>query len=792
MRDRPEPLAEAIARWRPESVLVVGAEPGPLVAALRGRGLTVTEMVTAPSSGSYAMVIVLADPAPSAWWRQPWQMAGQLARLSDEIVVGDPSRASAWAEAFAAEGFYLDIDRGMPSGLLFRRIAGIRPEVVAARRKFGRLQNQVDRLHRLLEEKDRLIAALRRELVVMQMSLGWRLLERLRGVVARAMRLRLARALYPAARRALELMLEEGFRVTIRRATRKIVLGRGVGLLLPSPPPGDLDSQYQRWLERRRVRGPNEANARATAEGLSAAPTVSLLSVVGAADPALVRQTVATLQRQVYPHWQLCLAVPADVYGSLKSELDDLAVAEPRIAVGVAETETASLGDAMRLATGALIGILDAGDFLESNALFELVAAFDQQPEPDVVYSDEDVVDTEGCHRSPFFKPQWSPDLLLATDYLSRLGLVRRALVDDVGGLRSDLGPGAAYDLWLRVAERTDRIVRVPKILYHRRRCDPVAVEVSPRSDVVGAQRKALRSALNRRGLEGDVEPLPLPLGVAPAFVPRLRLRSRPMVSLIMPTRDRRHLLEQAIGSVLDRTDYDRYEIIVVDNESRDPETLKFLQALTAPCRVVRWPGPFNFSAICNFGARQAEGEYLLFLNNDIEVLRPDWLTAMLEHAQRPEVGAVGAKLLYPDGRIQHAGVVVGIGGGAAHAFCRWPGEPTGQLRLADLTRNCSAVTAACMMVPRPVLEAVGGFDEALRVAFNDVDLCLRIRALGRLIVYTPRALLIHWEGATRGRLHPDADDALFRRRWAATIARGDPYYHPALTDVRDDWSLKA
>jgi GT2 family glycosyltransferase len=787
MPDRAESLAEAIVRLRPDSVLVVGPAPPPLAAALRGRGMVVTEMATAPNAGSYGMVVWYPDlDSPSVR-----QIAARLGRLSDAIVVAAASPASAWAEAFAVEGFYLDIDCEMPSALPFRRVAGGLPEVTAARRELVRLQDQVGRLHRLLEDKDRLIATLRRDVVVIETSLGWRLLQRVRGAVARALRIRLARALYPAARRALELLLEEGFRAMVRRAVRKVVLGRSLGVLVRNAQPGDLDSQYQRWLERRRSEDLDEATSRAALERLSATPVVSLLSVLGVADPALVHQAVATLQRQIYPHWQLCLAMPAAVHGALKSEIDDLSVAEPRIAVAMAEVDSAGLGDAMRVATGALIGVLDPGDLLAPDALLELVAAFEQRPGPDLVYSDEDVVDAEGRRGSPFFKPEWSPDLLLAANYLGRLTLARRSAVEAVGGPRSEFGPGAAYDLWLRVTERTDRIARVPKMLCHRRRPDPTSAGVPARADVVAMEREALREALRRRGLDGDVEPLPLPLGVAPAFLPRFRLRGRPLVSLVIPTRDRRHLLEQAIRSVLDRTGYDRYEIVVVDNDSRDPETLAFLERLAAPCRVVRWPGSFNFSAICNFGARQADGEYLLFLNNDVEVLRPDWLAAMLEHAQRPEVGVVGAKLLYPDGRIQHAGVVVGVGGGAAHAFCRWPGEPTRELRLADLTRNCSAVTAACMMVPRSVFEQVRGFDEALRVAFNDVDLCLRIRALGRLVVYTPRALLIHWEGATRGRLHPDADDALFRRRWAATLARGDPYYHPALTDVCDDWSLK-
>jgi GT2 family glycosyltransferase len=262
-------------------------------------------------------------------------------------------------------------------------------------------------------------------------------------------------------------------------------------------------------------------------------------------------------------------------------------------------------------------------------------------------------------------------------------------------------------------------------------------------------------------------------------------------VSIVIPTRDKRALLQTTIESIRVRTDYDRYEIIVVDNDSSEPDAVAYLSSLSAPCQVHRWSEPFNYSAINNFGFRHARGEQVLFLNNDVEVIRPDWLTALLEHAQRPEVGAVGAKLLYADGRIQHAGVVVGINRAAANAFRSWPGETIGTPRLADLTRNCSAVTGACMMVPRRVLETVGGFDETLRVVLNDVDLCLRIRTHGYLVVYTPHALLYHHEGSTRGRLHPAPDQQAFGEKWKDFLDRGDPYYNPNLTDRHDDWSIR-
>ena len=250
-------------------------------------------------------------------------------------------------------------------------------------------------------------------------------------------------------------------------------------------------------------------------------------------------------------------------------------------------------------------------------------------------------------------------------------------------------------------------------------------------------------------------------------------------------------LADDAREHLAHRTDYDRYEIIVVDNESTDAGRRELSRVACAAVSGARWSKPFNYSAINNFGVQHARGEQLLFLNNDVEVIQPDWLTAMLEHAQRPEVGAVGARLLYGDGRIQHAGVVVGINRVAANAFRSWPGETIGNLRLADLTRNCSAVTGACMMVPRRIFDEVGGFDEDLRVVLNDVDLCLKIRERGYLVVYTPDALLYHYEGSSRGRLHPPPDEKVFERRWSDFLDRGDPDHNPNLSDKHDDWRMK-
>jgi len=773
-------VAEVAVRLGAATAVVLGHVPG-LAPALRARGLDVAESA---GGGDRRYDVLVWRPGEG---ERPPRPPAALNGLADDVLVIEGGAPAEWADGFAAMGFRLEAERA-PGVLHFRR-SGAAPDADELRRELLRRVEQMDGLYRLLEEKEQVIAALRRELGALHATLGWRALEQLRAVRARLLRVPVLRTGYTTLRRAVEILVEDGARELALKTGHKLGLalrGRDFRVQARRAVPRAVDDQYQLWLEHER-RG---LSTRRTGRGHEE-PLVSVLAVLDAPDEALVGRGVQTLRAQTYARWELCLAAGGAVRVALKSELEALEGEEPRVRVAPADGEEATIADAFRAARGTLIGVLDLRDGLAPEALTELAGRLADDPAVDLAYSDEDALDASGRRREPFFKPEWSPSLLLGTDYLGRFALVRRSLVEAAGGPRAEAGTAAGYDLWLRVSELTDRIVRIPRVLAHRgpRTASVAAVDTWER--VVATERRAIEDALRRRGLEGEVAVVAAPFGARSAFGPRLRLRERPLVSIIIPTRDKRHLLEQTIRSVQERTAYDRYEIIVVDNESREPETLRFLEGLGPPCRVLRWPAAFNFSAINNFGARHAAGEQVLFLNNDVEVLRPDWLTALLEQAQRPEVGAVGAKLLYPDGRIQHAGVVVGVSGAAVHAFRLWPGEPDGAPRLADVIRECTAVTAACMLVPRRVFEQVGGFDERLRVVFNDVDLCLRIRALGLQVVYTPFALLLHYEGATRGRLHPTPDHKLFLQRWRAVLRATDPYYNPNLTDTRDDWSLR-
>jgi GT2 family glycosyltransferase len=665
------------------------------------------------------------------------------------------------------------------------------PENADAREVEAALRQELEQLGAKVDEQAQTIAVLRREVALHSAAIGWRLQRRLDPLRSWMLGVPVLRQLYRTCYRALEIWVDEGFLEIFARTGKKIdlaVRGRNFRVEDRDHAPHNIEDQYVRWLARHGT-PPARHEMQAVVARLRETPLCSVLAVLGVADAALLAHTIATLRAQGYERWELCLAMPAAVRTALRGDLEPLLASEPRLRVAESDGDTATYADAYRLARGEAIAVLTAGDELAPDALVELVRRLDEEPLTDLVYSDEDAI-TGSRRDDPIFKPDWSPDLLLSMNYLERFGLLRRRIVDEVGGFARDAGLGQSYDLMLRVSEKSDRIAHVPKVLYHARR-QPTSLEtVLAKHAANRDERRAIASALARRHRPGRAEAVFARRG-ARCYATRFDLGARPLVSIVIPTRDKRALLQTTIDSIRARTDYDRYEIIVVDNGSSEPDAVAYLSSLPAPCQVHRWSEPFNYSAINNFGFRHARGEQVLFLNNDVEVIRADWLTALLEHAQRADVGAVGAKLLYADGRIQHAGVVVGINRSAANAFRSWPGEMTGTPRLADLTRNCSAVTGACMMVPRRVLEKVGGFDETLRVVLNDVDLCLRIRKHGYLVVYTPHAVLYHHEGSTRGLLHPPPDQRAFEERWKDFLDRGDPYYNPNLTDRRDDWSLR-
>lgn len=621
---------------------------------------------------------------------------------------------------------------------------------------------EIEHLVRVIRDHERAVAEATDEIRRSHATLGWRAKLRFDRIGERLLRNPVLREPYRMARRTFEIWVDHGFFYIFRFAARKLGYAlQGRSLIVEDHDHAwttqEREDDYKRWMRQREPTDGDYEAMRARAQALPDAPLVSVV-VAGEAGSASVQRTLETLQTQIYDRWELCTGpTPAD---------------------------------ALRGATGTLIAFVDSGDRLAPHALWKAVTHLLAHPDADIVYADQDMADASGRRFNPFLKPDWSPELLLATNFLGPFTLMRRRVVDDTGGLRVEIGAGQVYDLMLRATERTSGIAHLPQVLCHLAPRDMTLDSILAHHASSRDEQRAIEDALARRQRPGHAEAI-FTTGRPRCYATRFDLLAQPLVSIIIPTRDRVGLLRTTIESILAKTDYPNYEIIVVDNGSTEADTLAYLASLTPPVHVRPWPHPFNYSSLNNFGAREASGELLLFLNNDVEVIRPDWLRAMVEYAQFPEIGAVGAKLLYTDGSIQHAGVVLGLGGLAQHAFRLGPRDSLGAPRLADLQRDVSVVTGACMMVPRRVFDEVSGFDEAMRIVLNDVDLCLRIRARNHRIVYTPHALLYHHEGASRGKTHPPADEKFFLARWAADVSRVDPFYNPNLSDTRDDWSLK-
>lgn len=522
-------------------------------------------------------------------------------------------------------------------------------------------------------------------------------------------------------------------------------------------------------------------------------PLISIAMPVYNVDKCWLMAAVDSVRNQFYPHWQLCIADDAssraETLRALK-ELEQLGDERIRIRrlpknLGIAGASNAAL----ELATGTFVGLLDNDDALTRDALLEMAQRI-LADDPDLLYSDEDKLDENGFNVEPHFKPDYNEDYLLSINYICHFSVIRRELLHKVGGFRGGFDGAQDYDLLLRVTEQTHKIAHIPKVLYHwRRTSSSTAAASSAKPQTSAAGRRALAESLARRGIDAQALPGPFPN----SFNVRRSIRGEPLVSILVPFRDKPELLDACVTSILNKTRYRNFEIIGIDNNSADADThaqMRMLEQRDSRVRFIRFEAPFNYSAINNFGVRNARGEHLLFLNNDTEVIADDWLEALLEHSQRPEVGVVGAKLLYADDTLQHSGVIVGLGGVAGHAHLFLASDDPGYFSRAQLTQDLSAVTFACAMTRRDVFDKLGGLNERdLCIAFNDIDYCLRVREAGYLIVYTPNAVLYHYESKSRG--YEDTPEKQIRfgkeirymqERHANALQHGDPYYNPNLS----------
>ncbi len=592
---------------------------------------------------------------------------------------------------------------------------------------------------------------------------------------------------------------------------------------------------YAPWYEKHKVTASQLQKQTEDVSRWEQKPLVSICVPLYKTKETDLEQMIASVQAQSYPNWELCLAdgTPDE---SVEKKVKQWCEKDNRIVykhleqnLGIADNTNA----AFAMAKGEWIGLLDHDDILAPDALYEVLAAAGLNPvqasgvwkpgtvlkEAEAVYTDEDKVSVEGTeHFQPHFKPDYNFDLLHSNNYITHFFVVKRAIVEAVGGFRKEFDGAQDYDFILKCTRAAKHTAHVPRILYHWR-VSPESTADNPASKLYAfeAGKRAIEADLKERGVLAEVSHTP-DFGF---YRVKYALLETPLVSIIIPNKDEAETLDKCIRSI-QKSSYTNYEIIIVENNSTKEETFTYYEKLTGQAysadkvcegrlpqkgkeadegnvvKVVTWKGIFNYSAINNFGAQYAAGEYLVLLNNDIELITVDWLEEMLANCQRKEVGIVGAKLLYDDNTVQHAGIVVGIGGIAANMFTGLPKERDGYMHKASLQMNYSAVTAACLMVQTSVFKEVGGLTEELTVAFNDVDFCLKVREAGYLVVYNPAVMAYHYESKSRGAEDTPEKVARFEREiaymkehWSQILEEGDPYYNKCLTLSKTNYCLK-
>lgn len=540
------------------------------------------------------------------------------------------------------------------------------------------------------------------------------------------------------------------------------------------------------------------------AEKLDYEPCISIIVPTYKTPEKFLKEMIDSVRNQSYENWELCIGDGSVTEDTVKNVVESYQKKDKRIKMlclsenlGIAGNTNAALS----IATGDYIALLDHDDILAPDALYEVVKWMNEhyKDETDVIYTDEDKVSFDlKDYFEPHFKSDYNLDLIRSNNYICHLFVAGKSIVDQVGGFRKEYDGSQDYDFILRCIEQSKHVEHVPKVLYHWR-CHPGSTAANQESKMYcyEAGKRAIENHLKRMGEDDCQVVMTEHLGFYHVIYP---IREQKKVSIIIPNKDQKEILERCIESVIQKTDYKNYEIIIVENNSTTNEIFEYYKTIEQRenIRVVIWKDKFNYSAINNFGVRYANGEYLLFLNNDIEVIRENWLSEMLANVQRKEVGIVGAKLLYPDNMVQHAGVIIGMGGIAGHPLSRHPADDCGYFARGIIQQNLNAVTAACMLTKKEVYEKVNGFEEKLAVAFNDIDLCLKVRKAGYLIVYDPEALLYHHESISRGK-----EDTLEKRnrfegevdymakKWKDVLEKGDEYYNPNLSLLSGNFELK-
>jgi len=551
---------------------------------------------------------------------------------------------------------------------------------------------------------------------------------------------------------------------------------------------------------------PTEKEIEQLLNSFTCTPIISVVMPTYNVPDIYLKEAIESVINQSYPYWELCIADDASPKAHISTILQHYAQQDERIKYVIREKNghiSAASNSALEIATGEYIALMDHDDTLAEHALLYIAEAINNNPDAKVLYSDEDKIDEVGRRFDPHFKSDWNPDLFFSQNYVSHLGVYHAALLKEINGFRLGLEGSQDYDLLLRCLPQlqNNQIIHISKVLYHWRAIEgSTALEAGEKSYTTDAGIKALEDYFEVTN-QADVK---VTMGKVPNTY-RVNYpipKQSPLVSLLIPTRDMLELLEPCINSIINKSTYANYEIIILDNGSVKSETLAFfddIQTTEKRVKVLQYDQPFNYSAINNFGVKHAKGSLIGLINNDIEVISPEWLTEMVSHALRPEIGCVGAKLYYEDDTLQHAGVILSIGGVAGHSHKAFPKDHYGYFSRLVLTQNLSAVTAACLLIRKEVFNQVQGLDEEnLAVAFNDVDFCLKVREAGYKNLWTPYAELYHYESKSRGFEDTPEKQARFakevefmKNKWDDELEY-DPFYNENLTKAREDFSYNA
>jgi O-antigen biosynthesis protein len=559
---------------------------------------------------------------------------------------------------------------------------------------------------------------------------------------------------------------------------------------------------YTAWIDQFDTLTPTDlSQINAHIETFKHSPLISILMPVFNPDEKFLCEALESVISQCYPHWECCIADDASTNPKIREILENYAKKDARIKLIFRETNghiSAASNSALSMASGEYIGLLDHDDMLREHTLYMVVNELNRYPKSEIIFSDEDLIDEFNVRYDPYFKPDWNPDLFYGHNLVTHFVVFRTDLIKEVGGFRKGYEGAQDWDLVMRISEKVqpEHIRHIPHILYHWRAVSgSTALSVENKDYAKPAQLATLRSHFERIQQQVEITcsddgfwKVEYPVG-----------KPKPLVSIIIPTRNKQRLLQKCLVSIHNNTNYLNYEILIVDNLSDDPEILRYFDQIVSDEKIslLKYPFDFNYSAINNHAVIYAKGDVLLFLNNDIEVISPDWLDEMVGHAIRPKIGAVGAMLYYPNNTIQHAGVVLGMKGDAGHIYYGSPRGTIGQRGRLRLTQNFSAVTAACMALEKTKFIEINGFKEgSLPIAYNDIDLCLRLIKAGYRNIWTPHAELYHHESASRA--YEDTPEKIARvkseaaylvSQWAEMIAN-DPAYNPNLSLTLPDFSL--